>query len=153
MKDKHQHTNYNNSIFFSRISKLHFFYFLTEKMFNNDDNSNYNVSHSEIDNNSRCYSADDEEDLFQIDDLPTNNNLPPQNNNTKIDMQVRYYKPTNEPPHGLSQSVVTNDTDYLRKNIMNMRTKSMMAINNQLSPSHLEALFELEETNNNNNSC
>jgi hypothetical protein len=68
-------------------------------------------------------------------------------------MQVRYYTPTNEPPHGLSQSVVTNDTDYLRRNIMNLRTKSIMVMDYQeeaLLPLE-DLLEELEE--NDNNSC
>lgn len=76
----------------------------------------------------------DEDILFQMDDLTSsrsssmyeetgaNNNQP-----RPIDMQVRYYKPTTEAPSGLSSSVVTNDTDYLRRNIMKMRMKSIMS--------------------------
>lgn len=76
----------------------------------------------------------DEDILFQMDDLtssysPSMYNEHGVNNNesSPIDMQVRYYKPTTEAPSGLSSSVVTNDTDYLRRNIMKIRMKSIMS--------------------------
>lgn len=61
----------------------------------------------------------DDETIFEMDDLPSQHN---QHHSPEI--KVRYYTPTNEEPHGLSQSVIVNDHDYMVSNILHMRLSS-----------------------------
>lgn len=58
--------------------------------------------------------AYDDEGLFEIDDLPSSFYNPPPSPETK----VHYYVPTNEPPCGLSQSLVICRSNYLYSQLM-----------------------------------
>ncbi|CAO3619386.1 unnamed protein product [Mucor hiemalis] len=93
----------------------------------------------------------DEDVLFQMDDITSCSSIVCKEGNEAkpIDMQVRYYKPTSEPPTGLSSSVVTNDTDYLRRNIMKIRMKSIKETEDAQS---LEEILEEEIDNRSYNS-
>lgn len=48
--------------------------------------------------------------VFEIDDLPMAFSPP-----SSPEIQVRYYAPNNQEPHGLSQSVILDETDYFMR--------------------------------------
>ncbi|KAI9358096.1 YT521-B-like domain-containing protein [Pilaira anomala] len=59
--------------------------------------------------------------VFEIDDLPMEFNPP-----SSPEIQVRYYAPNHQEPHGLSQSVTLDETDYFMR---------MQSVENQESSS------------------
>ncbi|KAG2234834.1 hypothetical protein INT48_006751 [Thamnidium elegans] len=52
--------------------------------------------------------------VFEIDDFPARH----QTRSSSPDMQVRYYVPTSEAPHGLSQSVDVNESPYFMRSVI-----------------------------------
>lgn len=67
--------------------------------------------------------AYDDETIFEMDDFPSQ-----RYQHHFQETNVRYFVPTHEEPHGLSQSMIVNEHDYLVSNISRMRSSNYYAI-------------------------